>query len=248
MRRIAVFLMALVMIACLGSVAYASRPPAKASQMIFMDITVRPFIAVNPNPWFVHFGSLYPGEVPPNPAETYVNTGFKEVAYSNVKFAVTLEGNNFARDGYPIFAREEKDEGGTGLGRWDRLRTHLRFDFFTNYLFKKDSNNNLILLSGDADYSDKTIQFNCEVPSNPGNKWSGTWSNGGKADLHLPHDGDIVARVWTGVWPKTPEGTTRLPHTTPDWYHDNSWWQSADAGAYSCWVLATYTQRGDWYP
>lgn len=235
MRRIAVFLMALVMIACLGSVAYADGVSA-GPQTIIMNIYVAPYIAVNPsyNPWTVNFGTLNPGAVPPNPAQIAASSGFKEVAYSNVKFRVDLVGNNGALDGYPIFARQEVAENGTPIGRWDRLSTHLSFRYCTNGI-----------AWGPPDHDDQTIVF--DAPG--GNNSIGTWGWGRDyANLKLPHDGDIWMIISTSTNMPSGVQTTRLPHTTPDWSRGNEWWESADAGTYSCWVLATYTQRPPYIP
>jgi len=47
------------------------------------------------------------------------------IAYANCPFSVTIAGNNPKGDNFPRFVREEVDENGSGIGRWDSLETLL---------------------------------------------------------------------------------------------------------------------------
>ena len=57
---------------------------------------------------------------------------YKDLAYANCPFNITVAGNNPAETGNPRFAREEVDENGNGLGSYDILRTSYGFRIKVN--------------------------------------------------------------------------------------------------------------------
>jgi len=59
--------------------------------------------------------------------------GIGDLAYVNCPFSVTIEGDNPAGDGKPIYAREEVDGTGAGLNRYDRLNTQWQIRLHTDY-------------------------------------------------------------------------------------------------------------------
>jgi hypothetical protein len=218
MRHIAVFLMALVMIASLGSVAYANG--VSATHTIYMDVDVLPSIQIFVGSWSWHVGDLDPGNCPPGLATINKDTGWHEVAFSNVPFTVTLTGSNDAGDFGPIFARQEVNTNPARAAHWDRLYTLLCFEYVTNGLFA----------FADDDRDDQSIVFESPGTYPPS---GGYWWDRNSLNIPVPHDGDIWLQIYA---------TVALPHITPDWGVDNEWWQSADAGKYSCYVTATYTE------
>jgi len=139
-------------------------------------------------------------------------TSYYDAIYANCRFAFTLEGNNGVPDGQPILAREETHLDKGGLGTWDRLQTYLIFKYTIN-----PGENHHVMFTSDAEGAA-----------------TGNWSpSGGSMSFKsAPHSGEVALDVFLSA---------ALPHKSPDFGNPNTWNQSADAGVYTCTVIATYT-------
>ena len=134
-----------------------------------------------------------------------------EVAYANCPFRIDYAGDNDVPDGLPILARLELGAASSG---YDRLQTRLEFHTIVNGAW-----NGAVFGAGWAGDGTGTP-----------NIWA--WGRDYVVMNETPHDGEVGLALKCGVG---------LPHVTPEFGVDNIWSESADAGQYRCWVVATYS-------
>lgn len=181
------------------------------SQQFDFSTTVDPYIAVNPNAILT---VAIPAITPPQDGSmpgVTKEVSQNEVAYANCPFRVDYDGNNAAGDNLPILARAEV--GSHAGGHYDRLLTRLEFHSVVNGAW-----NSACFGIGNSGHPD--------IPNG--------WFDGRDYAVmnEAPHDGEIGLVLKCGA---------SLPHASPEFGVDNTWDQSADAGPYTCNVVATYS-------
>ena len=138
-----------------------------------------------------------------------------DVVYANCPFTISYVGHNAVDDGLPILARQEVNGNG-----YDRLQTGIVVRHFINEVGNGFERHDTSFLS-DPDGAAT-------------GKWlTGPFSNGTPdvSFTNTPHDGEVRVELRFSATP---------PHKSPDFGVDNTWNQSADAGLYTCTLVATY--------
>jgi len=104
-------------------------------------------------------------------------------------------------------------ETGPHSGGYDRLQTRLEFHSVIN-----------------GDWNGAVFGAG---PTGDGTGVPNTWAWGRNYAVNaVPHDGEVGLVLKCGA---------SLPHASPEFGVNNTWDQSADAGPYTCYVVATYT-------
>lgn len=213
MKKLFIFLAAILLVAGMSF---------GQTQTFNFNCTVQKYIEVNPAFLTMGFSINLPpggylnlspwGSVPALPSPYHTYMWSNDdAAYANCPFTITYAGNNGALDGLPILARQEVP---TGNG-WDRLQTQIEIWQRTNVVGPDGENHNTIFIS------------------NPEGLATGTWTNGPTVTFNnAPHDGEIKQSVYFDA---------ALPHKSPDFGPNNTWNQSADAGTYTCQIVATFS-------
>jgi len=186
------------------------------TQTFTMNVTVSKYLEVNSAYVLVSKSRTIPGVGDGIPAVYPTWAGnMLDAVYSNTGFTISYAGNNPATDGFPILAKLEMPRG----DRYDRLQTRIQIKNKIN--------------EGGADYERHDMRFD----SGPDGASAGTYSVAGFNSgsfltfNNAPHDGELRVEWFF-------DGT--LPHKSPDFGPDNPWNESADAGLYTCTLVATY--------
>jgi len=186
------------------------------TQTFRMKVVVEKYIEVNPGYAEVEKKRTIPGTGDGTPTGYPTWAGnLIDAVYANCPFTITYEGTNDAGDPFPILARRETPNG----NGWDRLQTRIHIK------------NRINEVGADPERHDVAFE------SGPDGANTGTWSTIGYCSGSMvqfnnaPHDGEVRIEWFF-------DGT--LPHKSPDFGVDNTWNQSADAGEYSCRLIATY--------
>ena len=129
-----------------------------------------------------------------------------------------LEDNVYANcpftvtySGMPILSRTELNGNGA-----DRLQTSIVIRNYINGYYNAEL----------AGFERQDMSF----VSGPEGANTGTFTNQ-SLSFQTPHNGEVITEIFMSA---------ALPHLSPDFGNANTWNQSADAGLYTCQVVATY--------
>lgn len=210
------FFFAAIMIAM---VCFTQKVNAQASTFNF-NATVEKYIAVHEGT--VNVASLNQTKLNPGvtgseilaagfPTDANYKSQLGDNVYSNTPFSVTYSGSSLSSS-LPILSRQE----GNG-GIVDRLQTAI---FITTEI------------NGDNFNYAGFERHNMTFISDPEGAATGTWTNQTCTFVNAPHDGAVRSDFYLSA---------ALPHKTPDFggLHGIPS-RSADAGEYTCQVIATY--------
>lgn len=200
-------------LAVLMVVAFSGMVMAQNTQTFNLSATVHKYIEVNPSYATVnkHRDVYLPYDGTPPGLPGYAWSR-SDVVYANCPFTISYVGSNDAGDNLPILARDEVNGNG-----YDRLQTGIVVRHFING----------VLGNPQTGYERQDMDFR----SDPDGANTGTWIKQNITFVNTPHDGEVMVRLRFSATP---------PHASPDWSRDNPWNESADAGTYTCTLVATY--------
>lgn len=206
----------------IASVAFVQQTNAQVSQTYDFSATVLKFIAINPgNANFAvdPVGNWNHEVVDPATPNAEVLPGWPDWkakladnAYSNCPFTITFTGTGGGVN-LPILSRQEQNGNG-----YDRLQTYIVIRNEINGVW--------------GAYGAGHERHDMKFMSDPEGAATGNYVTGQTVTFNeTPHNGEIQTEFFMSA---------ALPHKTPDFGSPNTWNQSADAGLYTCQIVATY--------